>query len=239
MEFPEEYKLHWWIGLLILFLVVIVYRLITSGLKSILDILIVFIWIALLLMPLFDEIGIFGFKLKKEIDNLRTDLTSQMISLRTEVQNSIQIGTNQNVNIIQSPPPDEDLPEMEKSFDEYIKYSGLQKTIKHPDHKVSKEEVNEDIKFLFSTRYLIEKELRNIWVRSLDETNPRFSANRILRDLTENGIVDVKLSNAIKDILRVCNPAIHGQKVTDAQIDFVKDLGPKSIAVLKDIQNQY
>lgn len=236
MNFPEEYKLPYWICLLVLFLVVIIYRVFTSGLTSTLDIIIVFIWIALLLMPLFQEINIFGLKLKREIDNLKTDLSSQITSLRTEVQNSVNIGMNQkqNINIYQSPPPDEDLPEIEEHLkpiiEEYAENSGFQKTEEFPD-----QEVSEDVKFLFSTRYLIENELRRIWSYAFDKKTPR-SASRILENLTKQEIISLKFAHAIKDVLRVCNPAIHGEEVTDAQIRFVKDLGPEVISVLKQVE---
>lgn len=236
MNFPEEYKLPYWICLLVLFLVVIIYRIFTGGLTSTIDIIIVFIWIALLLMPLFQEINIFGLKLKREIDNLRTDLSSQITSLRTEVQNSVNIGMNQkqDINIFnQSPPPDEELPKIEKNWntflDKYVKGSGFQKTPEYPD-----QEVSDDIKFLFSTRYLIENELRRIWYSIFDKEDPR-SANRILGTLTGQGIINPEIARAIKDVLTVCNPAIHGEKVTDAQIRFVKDLGPEVISILKQL----
>lgn len=65
MGFPGKFKLYWWIGLLIFFSIILSYKICTSGLTNIIDILMVFIWITLVLMPLFEEIGIFGLKLKK------------------------------------------------------------------------------------------------------------------------------------------------------------------------------
>lgn len=58
------------------------------------DIIIFLIWIALLLVPIFEEIGLFGIKLKREIQDLKTDLTGQILSLRTEVHNSIDLKRN-------------------------------------------------------------------------------------------------------------------------------------------------
>ncbi len=242
MDFPEKYRFRWWIALLIFFSSIIIYKLFTTGLTTVLDLIIVLISIVLLLMPLFEEIDIFGLRLKKEIDSLRTDLTSQIINLRSDVQNSIHIGMNQKqiINNYQSPPPDEELYKMEKNynsfFNEFYDFVNVKKPEEVPDLEVPVE-----ITFLLSTRYRIEKELRRIWSDKFDRETPKYPAIKLLNDLNQHEIIDLEISKAIRDIFRVCNPAIHGEdvKITKTQINFVKDLTPKVISVLEKIPNKF
>jgi hypothetical protein len=48
--------------------------------------------------------------------------------------------------------------------------------------------------------------------------------------------MEPRLDHAIREVYAVCSPAIHGEPVTQAQIDFVKDVGPELIAALRSIE---
>ena len=74
-----------------------------SGVATPFDIIIFLVWICLLLMPFFQEIDMFGVKLKKEINSLKGELKDQIISLRSEmlsisIKNQVSQETNFNVN---------------------------------------------------------------------------------------------------------------------------------------------
>jgi hypothetical protein len=50
-------------------------------------IILLLVWIALLLWPLFKEINLFGLSLKKEIDSLRTEIKEQRLEFREQIVN--------------------------------------------------------------------------------------------------------------------------------------------------------
>ena len=111
--------------------------------------------------------------------------------------------------------------------------------------------VNERISFLFRTRYLIEKNLRDISNflgieegysnRAVAFTNkitkrkpiPIYKLSSILID---HQILDPKIANAIREVYAVCSPAVHGEEVSDAQFGFVRDLGPEIIRTLEKVK---
>lgn len=233
MKFPEWFNnFYWWLILLCLFILLITYRICTNGLTTPLDFIIVLILFALLLMPLFEEIGIFGLRFKREIDSLRTDLTGQIVNLRSDFQTiSMRMSQNQNINVYNSP-PDQALPKIEENANDVFKKTsekyGFQVPEKYPDPEVSK-----DIYYLFSTRYQIENEIRRLWSSFINDKKVKFQASRMLKDLTQNKIVDPGIADAISNVLGICNSAIHGEEVSERKVNFVKDLGPKLISFLQ------
>jgi hypothetical protein len=44
---------------------------------------------------------------------------------------------------------------------------------------------------------------------------------RIIQDLTKYEIIDKNFYGIFREILSICNYAIHGEKVTDNQVNFV------------------
>lgn len=164
---------------------------IINGTSTPIDIKIFLIWIALLLVPIFEEISLFGIKLKREIDNLRTDLTGQILSLRTDIQNSIDFKTEIKPNFYLHPPADEQLSKIEEFkevLDKALKDKGIVKP-EYPDLDVS-----EEIKFLFSVRYQIEKELRRIYDSFLEEKHTRpYSTLQMTRILESSGMTSSKV----------------------------------------------
>jgi hypothetical protein len=59
-------------------------------------------------------------------------------------------------------------------------------------------------------------------------------ANR--RDEEEHCLLEPSLGNVIREAYAVCSPAIHGEPATEAQVEFVKDVGPQLAAALRTIQ---
>ncbi len=242
IKLPNWLKIIWWVLLagFFAFLLYQRYDLIMSGDATAVDIVILLILIALLTIPLFQEVSIFGVGFKKEIDNLRTDFKEQIINLRSDVQNSISMTTNINPNInILTPPLDSELPAIKNEFDQELKRSGIK------NQKITSEEtpVPEDAVFLFKIRYMIEDELRRIWqqkesrelewrvwMKSLKEilTEKRPLTNiQILHSLANAEIISPKLMSVIRDVFAVCNSAIHGEDISGAKVQFIREVFPE------------
>lgn len=86
---------------------------------------------------------------------------------------------------------------------------------------------------------MIEKEIREIYQLTSFVEDSRHNSIKILKELKQNEIIPPYLANAIREVITVCNPAIHGEDVSKVQINFVKELAPKIIHLLRIYKNKY
>jgi len=245
IKLPNWAKIVWWLLLLGFFAYLLSQRFeaIMQGIASASDIVIFLILVALATIPLFQEVDFFGVRLKREIDTLRTEFKEQIVNLRSDIQNTINMRTEISPQIqFLTPPTDSELQDIKrdlKSTLEQIKERGLEKP-------TTKFETPDDNKFLFEVRYTIEKELRRIWKQyQAKVTESRWaiplpaelerpqSVFQITRSLDELGILAPELSSVIREVYRVCTPAIHGEEVSQTAVGFIKDVAPGLIASLK------
>ncbi|MCF8716500.1 hypothetical protein JM658_16885 [Joostella atrarenae] len=76
---------------------------------------------------------------------------------------------------------------------------------------------------MFKVRYRIEQELRRIWIKNIDNIeNRKKPLTIIIRELTDNQIIDKQLYYILREVLSICNYAIHGENVSQSQVDFVE-----------------
>jgi hypothetical protein len=102
MILSNKFKIIWWLLLLAttsLFLVFRFAKINSSGCTS-LDRFIFILWIILILYPICSEINFFGFKVKKELEDLKNTIQFQMLSLQSIIQNKLTVA--QTFNIAQS-----------------------------------------------------------------------------------------------------------------------------------------
>jgi hypothetical protein len=264
MQFPNKFKIIWW-GILVGLLTYLVsqrFSSFMSGVSNATDILIFVIWIALLVAPLFQEVTFFGVKLKREIDDLRTEFRNQIFNLRSDIQNTIKMSTEISPQIqILTPPPDSKLPSIEQRIkpilQQVLKEQGIEKLVPTPEKQLAPD----NAQYLFSVRYAIENELRRIWRHEKAEEAKRptwgrkpiwgatslwpkkfaefeerkLSFNQIARDLADLGIISQELISIIRVVFNICSAAIHGWDISNAQVDFVRDVSPDLITSLKAI----
>lgn len=234
----NNFNILWWIFLILVgaYFIYQRYDFIINDSASILDIIILLIWISLLVMPLFQEVNFYGLKLKKEIITLKSDLKEQIINLRSDVQNSIDFKTeiNPQINLFSSS-SDSQIPTIKVKHHEI-----LQETLKKQGIEVKSEKIEtpENAIYLFSVRLEIEKELRRIWnQRFVDvETKRLMQINRIANYLVETELIDSRLGGIIREVYAICSQAIHGEDVSKIKVDFVREIAPELITSLKGIQ---
>ncbi|SRR6266404_1573780 len=113
MKLPNWFKIVWWIVLLAFLTTYLGQRYsdLRSGRSVPIDVVVFLIWFGLLLAPLFNEISFFGLKLKQQVESLRRELIEQVQTLKSEIQNTIQISPN-----ITIAPPDSQLPKIEQEI---------------------------------------------------------------------------------------------------------------------------
>ena len=235
MKIPNWAKIIWWILLAGFFAYLLSQRYdsIISGAASATDIVIFLILIALLVIPLFQEVSIFGVSFKKEIDNLRRDVKEQFVDLRSEIQNTINIYPP-------SPSTDSELHDLEKSikpiFEQTLKEHGISKAVPLQQQV----DVPSDTQFLFSVRYAIENELKRIvkWLWAPPEERRYRTVLQIADILSKRGTITHTGVDIIREVFAICSAAIHGEDVSTNSVKFVKDTAPPLLAYLKSIPEQ-
>ena len=236
MKLPNWLKIIWWF-LLVGFFAYLLYQrydLIMSGATTATDIVIFLILTALLVIPLFQEVSIFGVSFKQKIDTLKEEFDTQIIGLKSEIHNI------QNVNVYTTmPPSDSEIPEI-RSISETVlgtvKNKQREKTTAIADITVP-----EEFSSLSHIRYVIEKELRQIikmyWL-SEDTTYYPKTTLQMLDFLTKIEIIHRNLAFVIKETIAWCNSAVHGEKISEDAIKFVQEIAPEIIEALKAIPEE-
>jgi hypothetical protein len=255
MELSNKFKVILWgisVGLLS-YLMSQRLNSLTSGQANATDIAIFIIWIAVLVAPLFREVTFFGVSLKRELENLKNEVREQILNLRTDVQNTINMRQEISTHVYHpTPPPDSELPDIEQRIkpimEQTFKEHGMEKPILTPEEQL----VPKDTQYFFSVRYAIENELRRIWRllhtpktnlwryyithQWLERETHSLSVIQIAHYLVIFEVINPQLANAIRNVLAICNQAVHGENVSDAQAKFVRNVASGLIASLKAIE---
>ncbi len=238
MKFPNWFKIVWWLIILVSigFLLYQRYADISAGKGNSVDLFILVIWVALAISPLFQEISLPGVTLKQQLEELKKDVKQELVNVRNAIANSVDVHTQVNYP---APPPDNQLPALEEKIKVAIN-DALEKYGLEPKKEgLEILEVADDIQFLFSARYSLEKEIRRIWKERLGSENEKQRRPVPVYSLVE-GIVQAELINSqlghlIREVYSVCSPAIHGEEISKAKINFVKDVVPELVSVLRAI----
>jgi len=240
MKLPNWFRILWWVVLLFIITIFLKTRLsdLVAGKATPADIIIFIVWILLWLLPLVSEINILGIMLKKEVEAIQKDFTEKIDNIRNEIQSTIDVRSQFNPHFtVQMPPPDSQLPTIEERVRSEIQSAmqqyGIQQSSVEPDQIT----VSETESYLFSVRNNIERELRRIYSQYFPkDTRQRYtSVIAISRVLTNHEILSSGLAEAMRQVYRSCSAAIHGEDVSEAQVNFVRDMAPELISTLRAI----
>ena len=243
VELPNWLKISWWVVLTATLSVLLgVFRLdaLAGGDATAFDIVAFAIWVALLLVPLFQEVDIFGVKLKQQIDQLASQVRAEITGLRSEIQSTNNMNANVNPNFYFSGSPPSTDERLEKN-DELIKRAvgdiaksyGVTNADQEADVVIA---TPDEAVYLFQVRFNLEKELRRLYVERLGTEIRNFSTPRVVDDLVRAEVLDAELAYAIREVYAVCSMAIHGRDVSSRQTRFVRDTAPGLIASLRVIR---
>jgi len=217
------------------------YNLVNGSFTSV-DMIILLFWIALLLMPFFQEIDFYGLKLKKEIDELKLDinkqfidLSRQFISLKSEIKNSNEYHPQLTYNVTNSL-SDDQLLKREEFYRQILEETLDSRGIKRSFSESELTKAPDDVQYLFSIRYQVETELKRILKETSYEWNPkRMITIEMVRVLTSKGLIDPDLVNIILQVHKITSMAIHGEDISEDKLHFVQNIAPDLIATLKGI----
>jgi hypothetical protein len=239
LKLPNWFRVIWWIILLTILSRILYERYsdIIAGKSTSLDIVALIIWIALALVPIFQEVNLFGLKLKQEINSLKDEVRQQINNLQTEIRTNIRAEISPQFTF-PVPPPDSQLPDLEKRIHLVIQDALKEHGIRETAPEFMGLSVEKDIQYLFATRYNIERELSRIRDSRIGPQAIRIFVpiSQLIHTLIQAEVIEPQFGNIIKNVYAVCSPAIHGETVTDSQIKFVKDVAPKLISALRSIK---
>lgn len=237
MKLPNWFKITWWIVLILATTAVLLLRFnaIKKGESVPFDVFLFFIWIALMLVPIFTQIEFFGIKFKREIDDLKSQISLKFGDLKNEIKLSQTHNITANIQGYGPPPPDDRITEIQQQLDTLLK----DKTKRHTSGIAI--DVPSDNIDLFKVRYSIEKEINRIWIGRYDGEIDEFTQRRTpmyrqIQDLQKYDIINGNLGSMLRELLSICNYGIHGEKVTEKQMGFVKGYSEEIINYLKDVK---
>lgn len=246
MKLPNWFKIIWWIILLGLTGTILFKRFeaITSGQSVPVDVFVFLIFIVLMLVPIFSEIEFFGIKLKKELNQLKDDINIKFGDIKNEIRNSQTQTVNQTFQTLGPPPPDNKLPELQDEIERIlsVKFHTYGAVTVPKDVKIaSRINVPEDNLLMFQVRYNIEKQLRRIWEQrnsrtEFDDRLKHLPVTRIIQELSKSELINGNFYGILREILSICNYAIHGEEVTENQISFVTKNAKQILDYLSQIK---
>jgi hypothetical protein len=126
-----------------------------------LDSIVFIIWIGVCLAPIFQEMNLFGVKLKQDTQDLKKDLTHQISIFKKEITSSIEVYSANNnkiyVNINQEPPKDSEIPDLSAQIKDATAKLGIKVDELEPLKKGTPRSIETE---MFEVRLAFEKLLR-------------------------------------------------------------------------------
>lgn len=236
MKAPDWFKVFWWAFVTIVFTFLLDKHLnaLNSGSVNHVDLIVFIVWIGLLFLPLCSEINLFGFKFKQELKELKDFVTNSI----QEIRNSSDARANSTNSVhIHQPAPDSILAEIQKELKTAIAQ------LKPARHEVyykadkSKSDIPERVMFLSGVRYQLEKELRRIAInRDIITSRRGRSVSLLPYALLDNGILDTRITLALREVYSICSTAMHANDVSDSQVEFVRQTYPELLETLRSIE---
>ena len=252
MQFSKDIKMGWWFLTLIIGVVLLQSRwhAITSGSTQTFDTILLTAVIALALLPFFSELSIYGLSLKQYVEEtkkeIKQDVKEQIFALKTDLHNAIITNNqvNPNINVYATsppPPPDNQLSELERQIQARLEEFREELGIAASNLSAQELRPSENTTTAFSSRYMIERELRRIW-RSrfqkpvLTDSPSRISIGRMVDELVKTEIIPPSIGRSIREVYSVASPAVHGDEPSPEQITFLTDVVPPLLVTLKAIR---
>ncbi|HAS8321868.1 TPA: hypothetical protein I7714_21005 [Vibrio vulnificus] len=235
MKNSENFKTIWW-AILVLVLGFYLwdrYPTLSSGVSSSFDVVVFIIWIAICLAPIFQELNLFGFKFKQQIDDMKKDLNHQIAMMKTELKSSIEVSTaNSNQIYFQSgavPPQDSEIPDLAEQVQRTLKDMGIS-TAKPDSIDYGVDPVHVE---MFKVRLAFENTLRNHSFVT-DDPKRKYSIGMMLSSLKNYSGISKEVISGVREVVSICNYAVHGEPLSDTQIAFVRDAAPGLLKALKN-----
>lgn len=192
--------------------------------------LIFVLWLILLGLPLFSEIEIGSVKLKKEIEETRTEVKESLGELKYQISELRISNSNSNMVFVGSQP----LPTKEElsKMQQHIKQDQTAQSEIDSDFNVSEKNV-----YLFKVRLSLEKQLSALC--NMFQYGEKRSMYSMIQMLLRHEVIDPDTVGLLREIINIANRGVHGEIVDDDYIDFVKKTYPTIKRILDTAHNFY
>ena len=246
MEFlTKNFKTFWWAVLILSigFYLFDRYPELQKSQAQWFDALVFIIWVVLCLVPFFNEMELFGLKFKNQIEEVKEHVSKEIASIRNEVKVTSDNSQSMSPNFMfgYPPPPDSQLHNIEEQVKKAVESAMQGYAPRNSDvSQFYSNPATTDLDILFRARYSIKKSLRTIFNSIAEDKRRRPEpVFRIVEYLIKNELIAPQMGNAIREVYSVCSPAIHGEDVSPAQVDFVRNTAPELISALEVISERY
>ena len=234
----------WWFVLLVFFSLLAWTRAeaFTTGQATAPDVVLLVVWLALALAPIFHEVNVFGLKLKRQIQALEKDVAGQFATLRAEITTSSRATAFQETHYHGLTPASQ-VTELGKELRELKAELGDRGARRAAPEQEPQEplvispdqiEAPKEVTFLFAVRFNIEKELRRIWALKMPETSPSHPTwSEMLNGLVDDQVLARRAAYQISNVIRITAWGIHGETLTESHLMYVRDAAPFLISLLR------
>lgn len=223
MKFNNKFIIGWWVMLLLIFGSIIIsrYKNFISDTLIPFDYILLILLFVLVFLPLYSEMSMFGFSLKKEIESVETSVN--------DLKNLVVNNTNSNNVYVGSPDPNLNKEQKEQ----------IQKNLGLPSSEsenIVDEFILEEKTVInyFAIRYLLEKEIKRIAVSHLNNPNTKSTFN-LFKILDNHGVFDPSITNAFLEVWSATTRAIHGEEIRESDKKFVDSVATNLINRMKQI----
>ncbi|WP_153730684.1 hypothetical protein [Sporosarcina obsidiansis] len=223
MKLNNKFIIVWWVGLILVFGGIIIsrYKYYLSGNIVGLDYLLLIMFFFLVFLPLYTEMSMFGFSLKREIESVGGEIKElKTMVISNSNSNHVYFSQSGNLNEEQQKQIEKDLSKNKKNETDLI-----EKFMSN----------NDEILKFFTIRYLIEREIRRMSVTYSKEPNKK-PVIHLVKMLDNYGIFEPYIANALFEINSITSKAIHGEEIRDNDKKFVLKNGPILLQKLKSIE---
>lgn len=238
MKLPNWFRIFWWIVLLFLLTWLLWFRFpaISNGIGVPADAFLFLVWVAIALLPLFQEISFFGMTFKQQFQELKTEVRD----LKLEIRNSVDVRNQFSPTLTLFPTL---TPDQLEQLAAEVKIRAeatptVSKLAAEFGSKLTELLVPSEAEFLFRTRYALEEELRRLYRSRFvqgDVERP-IPITKIIRALVEAELIDREAGVAAEELYRIASRVIHGSEVLTAQIKFAYDVSSWLLAELRAIK---
>lgn len=202
--------------------------------------LVFILWLVLLLLPLFPEIQIGSIKLKKQIEQTRTEVKESIRELKLQLLDIKIANSNSNTFVVNNQPL--------LSKDEL---SVLQRGVEPENLNLRSENTDSDFNipneniYLFQVRLSLEKQLSALCnFFQYGQQRAPYGTAQMVQLLFQHEVIDHKTASLIQEIIKIANRGVHGEIIDDDYIHFVRSTYPTAKKVLDKeykyyLNNQY
>lgn len=241
MKNSQNFKTIWWFTLVLVigFYLHGRYPELIEGKPSYFDTVVFIIWIGVCLAPIFQEMDLFGVKLKQQIGDFKKDVDHQLSILKTEIKSSIEV-SNANSNQIYfqngsvPPPEDSEIPDLTEQIQTTLDRLGIK-----PSSEAEKDYGADPVHVeMFKIRLAFESLLRQT-VGLNDKYQRRYSVGKLLSELRKYEGISKDVLHGSMEVISICNYAVHGEKLSEAQVEFVRESAPGLLKALREELKNY